>query len=176
MKPSHINIKVQCRLLQSTWIRRRHHLCLGIHPLLPTIPVFGMDQNSQEDGTSQKKTRKNVGIFPKSRTPLESLSKISNICDCVCVCVTPLVSLGLSWPVFVNFVHSNCEIQLKLWNSVEIAKFSWSCEIQLKYWNLVETVKLFFAKDSSTYFTLIVSMDYLGIWRFEARAVGECAL
>ena len=23
---------------------------------------------------------------------------------------------------------------------------------------------------------LIVSMDYLGIWRFEARAVGECAL
>ena len=25
---------------------------------------------------------------------------------CVCICVAPLVSLGLSWPVLVNLGHS----------------------------------------------------------------------
>ena len=40
----------------------------------------------------------------------------------------------------VNFSR-NCEIQSQLWNSVEIVKFSWNCEFQLKLWNSVEIVK-----------------------------------
>ena len=53
----------------------------------------------------------------------------------------PSLSLGLSWPVLVNFVHSNYDIQSKLLNSVESVKFNWNCEIQLKLWKLVEIVK-----------------------------------
>ena len=39
-----------------------------------------------------------------------------------------------------KFSH-NCEIQLKLRNSFETAKFSWKCEIQSCLWNPVITVK-----------------------------------
>ena len=35
----------------------------------------------------------------------------------------------------------NCEIRLKLWNSVEVVKFSWNCELRLKLWTSVEIMK-----------------------------------